>query len=202
MVFDFLTLDDIDVDGKAVFLRIDINSPLDPVSKRILDATRIRATLDTLNDLSGARVVIGAHQSRPGKYDFTSLELHSRVLQIYMNSKVKYTHDILGEKAHSSIDELDIGEVLVLNNLRMLDDENKQMSPSESAETRMVKTLAPLFDYALNDAFAAAHRSQPSLVGFGEVIPMAAGRLMEKELVAMNRVLDDPARPCVTPCIK
>ncbi|MFQ6054242.1 MAG: phosphoglycerate kinase, partial [Candidatus Bathyarchaeia archaeon] len=93
MVFEFLTLDNVDVEGKTVFLRVDINSPLDPASKRILDASRIRAIEGTLRDLRGARVVLGAHQSRPGKYDFTSLELHTRVLQIYHNGPINFVDD-------------------------------------------------------------------------------------------------------------
>jgi phosphoglycerate kinase len=85
----------------------------------------------------------------------------------------------------------------VLNNLRMIPEENVQGPPEEVAATPLVEGLAPKFDLAVNDAFAASHRSQPSLVGFGEVMPMVAGRLMEAELSALNRVLDDPARPCV-----
>ncbi|MGD2142803.1 MAG: phosphoglycerate kinase [Candidatus Bathyarchaeota archaeon] len=197
MPFDFLTLDDVDISGKTVFLRIDINSPLDPASKRILDATRIKAAVETLKDLREAKVVLGAHQSRPGKYDFTSLELHTRVLQMYMNNKVKFVDDILGEKALSAIEDLKPGEVLVLDNLRMVEEENTQGPPAEMAGTGLVKTLSPFFDLVVNDAFAAAHRSQPSLVGFGEVMPMVAGRLMEKEMDAINQVLTNPARPSV-----
>ena len=197
MVFDFLTLDDVETTGKTVFLRVDINSPLDPVSKRILNDSRIKATLDTLNDLGDARVVVGAHQSRPGKYDFTSLELHARVLQMYLNSRVRFVDDTMGEKAQRAIQELRPGEVLVLDNLRMIDEENMQGPPEEVADTEMVKTLSPYFDVIANDAFAAAHRSQPSLVGFGEVMPMVAGRLMECELDAIERVVEDPDRPCV-----
>lgn len=197
MVFDFLTLDDVDVEGKTVFLRVDMNSPLDPVSKRILDASRIRAMVDTLNDLRGARVVLGAHQSRPGKYDFTSLELHTRVLQMYHNGRVTFVDDIIGPKARAAIEALRPGEVLVLDNLRMLKEENMNRPLEEMAETELVRTLAPYFDLVVNDAFAAAHRSQPSLVGFGEVLPMVAGRLMQRELNALSRVLDDPERPCV-----
>ncbi|EMR73456.1 3-phosphoglycerate kinase, partial [Thaumarchaeota archaeon SCGC AB-539-E09] len=96
VVYDFLTLDDVDVRGKTVFLRVDINSPLDPVSKRILNASRIKATLETLGELGEAKVVLGAHQSRPGKYDFTSLELHARVLQMYLNSRVSFVDDVVG----------------------------------------------------------------------------------------------------------
>ena len=197
MVFDFLTLDDVETTGKTVFLRVDINSPLDPVSKRILNDSRIKATLDTINDLSDARVVVGAHQSRPGKYDFTSLELHARVLQMYLNNRVRFVDDTMGEKAQRAIQELRPGEVLVLDNLRMIDEENMQGPPEEVADTEMVKTLSPYFDVTANDAFAAAHRSQPSLVGFGEVMPMVAGRLMERELDAIERVVEDPDRPCV-----
>jgi len=192
-----LTLDDVDVEGKTVFLRVDMNSPLDPASKRILDASRIRATVDTLRDLEGARVVLGAHQSRPGKYDFTSLELHTRVLQIYLDGHIRFVDDIVGPRALAAIEALRPGEVLVLDNLRMLKEENKNMPPEKLAETRLVRTLAPHFDLVVNDAFAAAHRSQPSLVGFGEVLPMVAGRLMQLELDAHNRVLEDPKRPCV-----
>ncbi len=192
-----MTLDDFDVEGKTIFLRVDINSPLDPASKRILDASRIRAVVDTLKDLRGARVVLGAHQSRPGRYDFTSLELHARVLQTYLDGGVSYTDDIIGEEARGAVKSLEPGDVLVLNNLRMLEEENEQGPPEELAKTRLVQALYPLFDLVVNDAFAAAHRSQPSLVGLGEVLPMAAGRLMERELDALNRVIDDPARPCV-----
>ncbi|MFQ6054054.1 MAG: phosphoglycerate kinase, partial [Candidatus Bathyarchaeia archaeon] len=198
MVFDFLTLDDVDVTGKTVFLRVDINSPLDPSSKRILDARRIRAILDTLRDLGDARVVLGAHQSRPGKYDFTSLELHARVLQMYHNNgHIIFVDDILGPRAQEAIRALRTGEVLVLDNLRLLKEENVQRPPAELAETELVRTLAPYFDLVVNDAFPAAHRSQPSLIGFGEVLPMVAGRLMERELDALTRVLEDPDRPCI-----
>jgi phosphoglycerate kinase len=197
MAFDFLTLDDVETTDKTVFLRVDINSPLDPVSKRILNDSRIKATLGTLNDLGDARVVVGAHQSRPGKYDFTSLELHARVLQMYLNNRVRFVDDTMGEKAQRAIKEVKVGEVLVLDNLRMIDEENRQGPPEEAVETEMVKTLSPYFDVTANDAFAAAHRSQPSLVGFGEVMPMMAGRLMECELDAVNRVVEDPDRPCV-----
>jgi phosphoglycerate kinase len=197
MPFDFLTLDDVDVSGRTVFLRIDINSPLDPVSKRILDDSRIRATLETLKDLEEARVVMGTHQSRPGKYDFTSLELHARVLQTHLGNRVSFVGDVMGEKAVAAIEALSPGGILLLENLRFVPEENVQAPPRELIETDFVKTLGPYFDLVVNDAFAAAHRSQPSLVGFGEVAPMVAGRLMEAELRAIDQVLVDPARPCV-----
>ena len=197
MVFDFITLDDVDVSGKTVFLRVDINSPLDPKTKRILDDSRIKATETTLRCLSKAKVVLGAHQSRPGKYDFTNLEAHTRVLQMYLGNSVKFVEDIDGPKAQESIKKLKPGDVLVLNNLRMHKDENLDAPPEELAKTGMVKNLSPCFDLCVNDAFAAAHRGSASLTAFGEVIPMVAGRLMERELTALNKVLNNPKRPCV-----
>jgi phosphoglycerate kinase len=198
MVYDFLTLEDVDVAGKTVFLRVDINAPLDPASKRILDASRIQAVAPTIKDLRGTKVVVGAHQSRPGRYDFTSLELHAKVLQMYLEQQeVKYTDDIIGKEAQRMIKELRPGQVLVLNNVRMLDEENKEAPMEKLAQTEFVKTMTPLVDLFVNDAFAAAHRSQPSLVGLCATLPTVAGRLMEAELRALNRVLDNPARPSV-----
>jgi len=165
MLYDFLTLDDLDVSGKTVFLRADINSPLDPASKRILDATRIEAITPTVRSLSEAKLIIGAHQSRPGKYDFTSLESHSKVLQMYLE--------------------------------KLREEENLRAPVEELQSTEFVKTMSQYVDIFVNDAFAAAHRSQASLVGLSVNCPMAAGRLMESELSALNTVLSDPARPSV-----
>jgi len=197
MVYDFLTLDDVDLTGKTVFLRADINSPLDPNSKRILDATRIQAVIPTVRSLKDTKLIIGAHQSRPGKYDFTSLESHSKVLQMYLERPVKYTNDIVGEEAQKEIKALKKGDVLVLNNVRRMEEENKKAPVEELRDTELVQTLSKYVDYFVNDAFAAAHRSQASLVGLSNVVPMLAGRLMEQELRALNRVLDKPERPSV-----
>ena len=153
MVFEFLTLDDVDVKGKTVFLRVDINSPFDPVSKRILDATRIEAAVDTINELGEAKVVLGTHQSRPGRYDFTSLELHSLVLRMYLNSNVKYVDDVMGEEAQDAIKALEPGEVLVLDNLRKVDEENQEAPPEQLAKTELVETLSPYFDLRAGQVF-------------------------------------------------
>jgi len=197
MVYDYLTLDDIDGSGKTIFLRADINSPLDPASKRILDATRIQAITPTVRSLSEAKLIIGAHQSRPGKYDFTSLESHSKVLQMYLEKPVKYTDDIIGEEAQELFRNLKDGEVLLLNNVRMREEENVRAPVEELQSTEFVKTMSQYVDIFVNDAYAAAHRSQASLVGLSINCPMVAGRLMESELSALNKVLGDPARPSV-----
>ena len=197
MMYDFLSLDDLDVSGKTVFLRADINSPLDPASKRILDATRIQAIIPTIKSLSEAKLIIGAHQSRPGKYDFTSLESHSKVLQMYLEKPVMYTDDIIGKEAQELFRNLKDGDVLLLNNVRMREEENIRAPVEELQSTEFVKTMSQYVDIFVNDAFAAAHRSQASLVGLSIKCPMVAGRLMESELSALNRVIGDPARPSV-----
>jgi phosphoglycerate kinase len=116
---------------------------------------------------------------------------------VYLEQEVKYTDDIIGKEAQRMIKELHPGEVLVLNNVRMLDEENKEAPMEKLAESEFVKTLTPFFDLFVNDAFAAAHRSQPSLVGLCATLPTVAGRLMEAELRALNMVLDNPARPSI-----
>ncbi len=197
MPFEFLTLDDVDVGGKTIFLRVDVNSPIDPSTERILDDSRIKAIAPTLQELKDARIVLGSHQSRPGRYDFTSLQAHARVIQMYYDGPVKFIDDVIGSKALEAIEALKPGEVLVLDNLRKVEEENRNMPPEEAAKTRLVEALAPHFDLVVNDAFAAAHRSQPSLIGFGERLPMVAGRLMQRELEALERVLENPDRPCI-----
>ncbi len=195
--YDFLTLDDIGTEGKRVFLRVDINVPLDPSTHQILDDTRIRATASTLAELTDAKVVLGSHQSRPGKDDFTSLEPHASLLSRYCSQDVLFVDDVLGPHARLKINRVQPGQVLVLDNLRFCAEENIEDKPEKLVKTRLVKRLAPLFDYYVNDAFATAHRSQPSIVALSEVLPSAAGRLMEKEVDAVSTLLLAPKRPCV-----
>ena len=196
----FLTLDDFDVKDKVVLVRVDFNSPVDPETKKILDDTRIRAhgetTIKELSD-KGAKVVVLAHQGRPGEPDFISLEQHAQILSKILGKPVKFVKDVCGEKAKNAIRELKSGEILVLDNVRSFPDEMKKLSPEEHAKSELVKELAPLASLFVNDAFAAAHRSHASIVGFTTVLPSAAGRIMERELNALSRVLENPEKPCV-----
>jgi phosphoglycerate kinase len=194
---EFFTLDDVDTSNKRVFLRVDINVPLDPSTHQILDDTRIRAIAETLSKMDSARIVLGSHQSRPGKDDFTSLEPHAAALAQYCNQPVEFVEDVLGPHARQKIAKVQPGEILVLDNLRLCAEENIDDKPEKLVKTNLVKRLAPLFDLYIDDAFATAHRSQPSIAGLTEVLPSAAGRLMEKELKAVSTLLREPKRPCV-----
>jgi phosphoglycerate kinase len=196
LALKFLTIDDFDLEGKTVFLRVDVNSPIDPSSNTILDDSRIKATKETLDSLKNAKVVLGSHQSRPGKEDFTSLEEHANLLRRYCSQDVTFVEDVIGPTARNAIKELRRGQVLVIDNLRICSEEILEAPPEKLVKTLMIQRLAPLCDYYVNDAFAAAHRAQASLVGFAYTLPAAAGRLMEKELRALNMVLSEPKHPC------
>ncbi|RJS92454.1 phosphoglycerate kinase [Candidatus Bathyarchaeota archaeon] len=196
----FLTLDDVDVEGKTVLVRVDFNSPVDPETKKLLDDTRIRAHGETtIKELSekGAKVVILAHQGRPGDPDFIPLKQHAERLREILGKPVKYVDDLFGEKAKEAIKKLENGEILVLENTRTYSEERKSKSPEEHAKSEFIKELSPLADLFVNDAFSAAHRSHASVVGFTAVLPSVAGRIMERELKALARVLESPEKPCV-----
>ncbi len=195
-----LTLDDVAVEGKTVLVRVDFNSPIDTETKKILDETRIRTHGETtIKELvqKGAKVVILAHQGRPGEPDFIPLEQHAEILSKVLGKRIKYTNGIFGEKVESAIRELENGEVLVLENVRTFADERRKGTPEEHARKEMVVKLAPLVDLFVNDAFAAAHRAHVSIVGFTAVLPSVAGRVMERELKSLSRVLESPEKPCV-----
>ncbi len=199
MALDFYTIDDFALDNKTVLVRVDINSPVDPSTGLILDDTRIRLHAETIGELSnrGAKTVVLAHQSRPGKKDFTTLKQHAESLSKILNHKVEYVDDIFGSNARNSISKMKRRDILLLENVRFYSEEILTREPKLQSETHMVQKLSPLADYFINDAFAAAHRSQPSLVGFAFMLPSAAGRVMERELKALYNAMDNVQRPCV-----
>lgn len=195
---EFNTLDEFEVDGKTVLVRVDINSPLDTETGEIIDDNRTLKCIPTLEELSdgGAKVVVIAHQGRPGGDDFTTLENHAERMSEAMGRDVDYIDDLFGPAGRESISNLNPGDILLLENARFYSEEVLNRPAVEQAKTHFVKKLSPLADLFVNDAFAAAHRSQPSLVGFGVALPAIAGRLMEKEINGLGKALN-PEHPCV-----
>ena len=193
------TLGDLNFKGKRVLLRVDINCPMDKKTLNIINDVRIRAVVPTIRELLGkkAKLVVLAHQSRKGKWDFTDLSQHAVLLSKNLNTPVKYVDDVLGDEAKKAIEALQDGEILLLGNVRAIDSESKSLPMEEHAQGEIVKALAPLFDLYVCDAFGAAHRSQCSLVGFEDVLPSASGRLMAKEMYALETIFNDPRRPSV-----
>lgn len=196
--WDIFTLDDFDVKGKTVLLRIDINSPLDPKSGRILDDHRIRSHLETIRDLDKSRLVILAHQSRPGKNDFTTLEAHAKRMTQLLGKKVEYIDGLFSSHVRDRIRHMGMGEKLLLENARFYSEETYlkgDQDMDKQKNTHIVQKLTSLADYYVHDAFAAAHRAQPTLVGFTETLPSMAGRVMEKELKDMGKAFEADLRP-------
>jgi len=203
---DYLTLDDFNYQGKRVLLRVDINSPLEPRTKKIVNENRIDRSLSTIKELTdkGAKLVIIAHQGDTLDYqNLISLKEHAEILSQKLAKPVHFIDDVAGPAAREKIKKLKTGEILLLDNLRFLTEEvstfenEVKLTPKEMTKTYLVRNLAPLFDYYVNDAFAAAHRSSPSMVAFQELLPSAAGLLYHKEVSTLIRVLKNPARPCV-----
>ncbi len=190
----YFTMDDFPLRGKTVFVRVDINSPLDPESGSILDYSRFEAHLHTLRELKNSKVVIIAHQSRPGKRDFVSLRAHAKVFSRLLRRNVRFVEDLFGEHARREIEHMKNGEFILLENTRFYAEEYC-LKKGDPAKTHIVKNLAPLGDYFINDAFAAAHRAQPSLVGFARSMPMLAGRLMDREIRMLSKFMEMKERP-------
>jgi len=199
MARDFFTMDDFDLSGRTVLLRVDINSPINPATGQLLNDARIREHLTTIRELRRSKVALLAHQSRPGKDDFTSLEVHAERIGSLLGRPVRFVPSLFGHPAVEAIQALRVGDVVVLENTRFYSEEEALADAKleKMATTHIVQRLAPLADYFVLDAFAAAHRAQPSLVGFCEVLPSLAGRVMERELTMLARAVQDPARPKV-----
>lgn len=176
----FHTLDDFDLSGKRILVKVDLNSPL--IDGKVQMNTRIKQHALTLKELSekGAKVVVLSHQGRPGRDDYLeSLDQHASLLSQIV--KTDYVDDLSGQKAVERIEKMESGHVILLRNVRSTEDEYKP-----SPDNRLVKALSPLFDLFVSDAFSVAHRNQTSIVSFPQVLSSCIGRLMEKELKAIK----------------
>lgn len=199
MEYEFKTMDDVDFEGKTVIVRVDVNSPVDPQSGELLDDTRMQLHSATITELSdrGARVVLMAHQSRPGKSDFTSLKEHAVVLSNITGKDITFVDSIFSKYAQDIIKNMVNGEIILLENVRFYSEEMPKLTEDEQVNSLMVQSLSQLADYFVNDAFATAHRSQTSIIGFSKTLPSVAGRVMELELNTLYQILDNAQEPRV-----
>lgn len=202
----FSSMKSCDVKGKHVIVRIDINSPIDRQTKRIVNDNRIAKTAPTIAWLAshGAKIALIAHQGDTDDYqNLIPLDEHAQLLSLYLKQSVRYIDDVCGPAAQQAIRELHEGEVLLLGNLRYLAEEISAfervvpLEPQQMLSCYLVRSLAPLFDLYINDAFSAAHRKSPSMVAFQKVLPSAAGPLLFDEVEALSRVMHNPNHPCV-----
>jgi phosphoglycerate kinase len=177
------TLEDLDVEGKRVLVRVDFNVPLDE-AQNITDDARIRAALPTLNELreKGARLLLAAHLGRPkDREPAFSLRPAAERLSELLGVDVVLADDL---------DSVPDGDVVMLENVRYEPGETKN-------DPELAKRYAALADVYVNDAFGAAHRAHASTEAVAHLLPSAAGRLLEREVATLRGILDDPQRPLV-----
>lgn len=206
MKYGIHTLDDFNVKGKIVLCRIDINQPIDRKTGTLKSIARIRACLPTLLELQKheARLVLLAHQGSDLEYhNFYSTAPHYEVLKETFQGRIHFIDDVCGPAARAAISSLENGHLLLLDNVRFLSEEqtlfelNMKFSTEAQADTLLVRKLAPLADLYVCDAFAAAHRNQPSLCAFEALLPSAMGRLFEQELTVLSELVQNPRSPAV-----
>ena len=184
----FRTLDDIDVKGKRVLLRVDLNVPMD--NGRVSDTTRLQRIAKTIIELSeaGGKVIILAHFGRPkGPDPKDSLKPVAAALGYVVKHHVEFAPDCVGPIAEQAVAGLKNGEILCLENTRFHPGEEKN-------DPAFVAQLAKLGDIWVNDAFSCAHRAHASTEGLGRVLPAYAGRTMEAELDALGKALEQPVQ--------
>lgn len=205
MRFGIRTLDDIEVKNKTVLCRVDINQPVDREHDALKSTARIQACIPTIRELSerGAKLVLLAHQGSDIEYkNFYTTEPHSRELSSLLGREVRFLPDVCGPAALQAVRDLKEGEILLLDNVRFVSEEQTlfelklKLTHEQQAQTLLVRKLAPLADVYVCDAFAAAHRDQPSLCGFEQVLPSAMGRLFEKEYCVLSELMEAPEHPC------
>ena len=206
MRFGIHTLDDFALRGKTVLCRVDMNQPVDRAAGTLKSTARIEACVPTIRELSekGARLVLLAHQGSDIEYkNFYCTRPHAAVLERLLGKHVEWIDDVCGPAARQKIRELKDSEILLLDNVRYVSEEQTlfemklRLTHEQQARTLLVEKLAPLADYYVCDAFAAAHRDQPSLCGFEQILPSAMGRLFEKEYCVISELMAAPEKPCV-----
>ena len=188
------TIEDIDVSGKKVLVRVDFNVPLDE-NGNITDETRIKAALPTIKYLleHNAAVILCSHLGRPkGEFNmkYSLAPVAKRLKEIFGEDKVVFASDVIGESAKKAVSELKPGNIVLLENLRFHKEEEKN-------DPDFAKALASYADIYVNDAFGTAHRAHASTAGVADYLPAVAGFLIGKELSIMGKALDNPERPFV-----
>jgi len=184
-----LTLDDFDLKGKTIFLRVDMNCPIDPNTMEISGTRRIEEATETINAIKDSKLVVASHQGRVGNKDYTGMKKHAEVLEKLLNRKIKCIEDVIGTTAQNEIKNLKDGDILLLDNLRLCAEENYEFSSTDAAKTIMVQRLQKLFDLCVLDSFPSAHRSHPSIVGFAHVLPACAGKIVEREVRKLDEIM-------------
>lgn len=184
------TLNDIDVQGKRVFVRVDFNVPME--NGKVADDTRIRAAIPTIEQLTskGAKVILASHLGRPKgevKDDMRLTAVGERLSEL-INKPVKKLDESIGSIVESTVNQMNNGDIVLLENVRFHKGEEKN-------DEELAKNFASFADIYVNDAFGTAHRAHASTEGIAKFVPAVSGLLMEKELEVLGKALSNPERP-------
>ncbi len=187
----FRTLDDVDVKGKRVLVRVDLNVPME--NGRVTDLTRLERIAPTITEISGKRgkVILLSHFGRPkGRDPKETLKPAAAALAEVIRNPIAFADDCIGEVAQKAVAAMQDGDILCLENTRFHKEE-------ENNDPAFVAELAKLGDIWVNDAFSAAHRAHASTEGLGHALPAYAGRAMQAELDALSKALEAPIKPVI-----
>lgn len=204
--FGIKGMDEFDYREKTVLLRLDINSTIHSDTKKIVSENRINMSIPTVKYILAqkAKLVIIAHQGDTLDYEnLIPMVEHAEKLSSKLGITVEYIDDVAGTAAQKAIKSLNPGQAILLGNLRYLTEEVStfenavKLKPEQMLNTYLIRNIAPLVDYYVNDAFSAAHRNAPSMVAFQELLPTAGGLLMMKEISALTKVMECPDKPSV-----
>lgn len=192
-----LTLEDLELEDKVVFLRVDINTPTDPNTGKVIDRARFEDAAATIRDLPHSKVVVASHQGRVGRSDYVSLAPHALALQETLGKPVRFVEDVFGPTALAAMDSLGSGEVMLLDNLRFTAEENEEYNPADAERTFLVRRIRKHIQACVLDAFSTGHRASPTIVGFAELVPTCAGRTLARELRSLDRIASIEKGPYV-----
>lgn len=189
------TLENAELEGKKVVLRTDLNLPVENGEPQ--ETVRFKRHLDTIEKLSekGAKTLVLAHQGRPGRKDFISLEKHADHLESKLGQDVEFVESFFGDELSDKIESISEGEIALLENVRFLSEELRNATPEDHSNDIFVERIAEEFDLFVNDGFSAAHRAHGSIVGFTPLLNSYAGPVMEKELSNCRKVRDELDNP-------
>ncbi len=193
-----MTLEDLDLEDKVVFLRVDINTPVHPETGELIEQARLEEAASTIQDLPESKIVVASHQGRVGRSDYVSLAPHAKALQGILRKPVKFIEDVFGPAALGAMDSLSKGEVLLIDNLRFTAEENQEYKPIAAENTFLVRRISRHVQACVLDAFSTAHRSSPTIVGFAGLVPTCAGRTVGRELRMLDRIMSVEKGPYVT----
>lgn len=184
-------IDNVDLEGCTVLLRTDLNLPVEDGEPR--KTVRFDRYMETIKKLSeeGARTVVAAHQGRPARQDFISLEKHAEMISEGLDQDVNFVQSFFGSQLGDAVASMADGDVTLLENVRFLSEELQNVGPKQHSEDYFVQSMACYFDYFVDDAFSTAHRSHGSMVGFTPILDSYAGPIMKRELENCDMVKNE-----------